>query len=145
MDLLVIPNNKNFHVIKIMDTETVKTTALTNSSRKGVSEEPTQPCQLKTIHPSLVTWAVELANNISGEGKSGPAFASCRNNGTCIEFTLNRNYASYCYCVGREHINHRITIAIVICDGRAFQSCWDRTCNGCVVTGVTYHTCNHSQ
>jgi len=87
---------------------------------------------LTTIPDPLMQWVQQLASTLPESKKIGNVVRECRYDKmeTSLNFTISRDYASYCYCINRAHRSQNIMITINLSTQCAYQRCWDINCKG---------------
>jgi hypothetical protein len=128
LDTLVIPSHaEDSLVLDIIETEVPSTSITDGSASTGYGSKLNV---ITSSHSAFIPWVKELAADLPGAKKKGSAIIDfrCDTNESVLDFTLNRDYASYCHCIGRPHNEQNIMISIDLKKGKAYQRCWDQNC-----------------
>ena len=92
---------------------------------------------------TLIPWVSRLAGDLPDAKRDGLAIRAAHyehsEDEAYVHFTIRREYAAFCHCVGRPHAEQNVMITIDLLAGVAYQRCWDRNCKDATTKGSARH------
>ena len=142
LDTLVVPPQATFSLLtmEVPKSPVVPQTGRARAPRAQTGRACTEESYIKSIAPCIqklasdrnfARWIQNLASDPPKE-KLGrvSVIKDVRHDefDHVVHCTINREFASFCYCIGREHKEHSIRISIDYEKNKVHQTCWDPKC-----------------